>query len=120
MTLHLATASSAAGLFNVGGGIARSWLELAKALFAALNLTPNIQFIEMPEAIRPQYQYYTLADISKIRSTGYSLPTTTLEDAIQEYVTVYLASGARLGDESYSGQIKNRANSLQHLSPVKK
>lgn len=100
MTLHLANSSTAAGLFNVGGGVARSWLDLAKAIFSAMELAPNIHFIEMPETMRPQYQYYTLADISKIRSTGYSRSTTSLEDAIREYVTMYLTSGARLGDIS--------------------
>lgn len=100
MTIHLATTPHAAGLFNVGAGVARSWLDLAHAIFSAMGKTPNIQFIDMPEEIRSQYQYYTLADISKIRSTGYSAPTTSLEDAIREYVTSYLASGARLGDEA--------------------
>ncbi len=100
MTLHLASCPAANGLFNVGAGVARSWLDLVKAIFAALEIPPNIKFIEMPESLRSQYQYYTLADISKIRSTGFSRPTTSLEDAIREYVRVYLVSGTRLGDES--------------------
>ncbi len=99
MTLYLASSSTAGGLFNVGGGVARSWLDLAKAIFFALKIAPHIEFIEMPESIRSQYQYHTLADISKIRSTGYSSPTISLEDAVREYVTLYLASGTRLGDE---------------------
>ncbi|PWU07423.1 MAG: ADP-glyceromanno-heptose 6-epimerase [Verrucomicrobia bacterium] len=101
MTLHLASSPTANGLFNVGGGIARSWLDLAKAIFSALEMPPNIQFIEMPEALRAQYQYYTLADISKIRLTGYARTTTSLEDAIREYVRVYLSSGIRLGEEPH-------------------
>lgn len=99
MTLHLAASPNAGGLFNVGAGVARSWLDLAKALFAALEIPAKIEFIEMPESLRSQYQYHTLADVSKVRSTGYSRPPTSLENAIQEYVKCYLVSGARLGDE---------------------
>lgn len=102
MTLYLAASANATGLFNVGANVARSWLDLANAIFAALKMSPRIEFIEMPESIRSQYQYYTLADISKMRLTGYSYPTTSLEDAIQEYITVYLTRGIRLGDESLS------------------
>jgi ADP-L-glycero-D-manno-heptose 6-epimerase len=99
MTLHLAEAKSAAGLYNVGGGVARTWLDLANALFDALGIEPNIEFIEMPESIRHQYQYYTCADISKLRATGYKTPTTSLEEAIRDYAVNYLRVGRRLGDK---------------------
>ena len=99
MTLHLAETTSAAGLYNVGAGVARTWIDLASALFDALGIAPEIEFIEMPESIRNQYQYYTCADISKLRSTGYDAPTTPLEDAIRDYAVNYLRVGRRLGDK---------------------
>ncbi len=99
MTLHLAEEDSAGGLYNIGAGVARTWVDLANALFTALDLPPKIEFIEMPESIRHQYQYYTLADITKVRATGYTAPTTSLEDAVRDYTVNYLKTGARLGGE---------------------
>lgn len=98
MTLHLAENEDAGGLYNVGSGKARTWLDLAHALFAAMGREPAIEFFDMPDAIRDQYQYFTEADISKIRDTGYSTPTTPLEDAIRDYVVNYLLPGKRLGE----------------------
>lgn len=98
MTLHLAENETAGGLFNLGAGVARTWVDLAQALFSALELPPEIEFIDMPESIRHQYQYYTCADISKLRATGYLAPTTSLEDAVRDYAVNYLKSGSRLGD----------------------
>ena len=98
MTLHLAETRSAAGLYNIGAGVARTWLDLANALFDALGIAPEIDFIEMPENIRDQYQYYTCANISKLRSTGYTAATTSLEEAIKDYAVNYLRLGRRLGD----------------------
>lgn len=104
MTLHLAATSSAAGLFNVGSGISHTWVELANAVFSALGCSPRIKFIEMPESIHQQYQYLTCADISKLRLSGYSCPITPFKDSVREYVTHYLLSGARLGDEKKIGK----------------
>ncbi|MEI6278526.1 MAG: ADP-glyceromanno-heptose 6-epimerase [Verrucomicrobiae bacterium] len=98
MTLHLAAAGEAGGLFNVGSGVARTWVDLANSLFSALGQPPDIEFIEMPENIRGQYQYHTCADISKVRSTGYTRPTTPLEDAVRDYAVHYLIPGKRLGE----------------------
>lgn len=98
MTLHLAETEEAAGLYNIGGGVARTWLDLANALFKALGQTPNIEFIDMPDSIRNQYQYYTCADISKVRGTGYQAPITSLEDSIHDYAVNYLIPGRRLGE----------------------
>jgi ADP-L-glycero-D-manno-heptose 6-epimerase len=98
MTLHLAEAEEVGGLFNVGSGVARTWVDLANALFSALGTKPDIEFIEMPENIREQYQYHTCADISKIRSAGYLPPTTPLEDAVRDYTVNYLIPGRRLGE----------------------
>ena len=98
MTLHLAGTEEAGGLYNVGSGVARTWVDLANALFSALGQPPNIEFIDMPENIRGQYQYYTCADISKVRGTGYTRPPTTLEEAVRDYAVNYLLPGKRLGE----------------------
>jgi ADP-L-glycero-D-manno-heptose 6-epimerase len=99
MTLHFAeSATTAGGLFNLGSGNANTWLTLTRAIFSALNLTPKIDFIEMPEALKGKYQYYTKADITKLRTTGYRRTMTPLEDAIRDYVQNYLATNRRLGD----------------------
>lgn len=78
------------GLFNVGTGEARSFYDLAKATWHALGKKENIVFKEMPEELRGKYQYYTQADISKLRQAGYLVPMTSLENGIQQYVTQYL------------------------------
>ena len=96
MTLHLAATPRASGLFNIGSGQARTWNDLANAVFAALNRKPNIQFIEMPEAIRDKYQYFTEANISKLRAAGYQEKITSLETAVADYVRNYLLPGRRL------------------------
>jgi ADP-L-glycero-D-manno-heptose 6-epimerase len=99
MTLHFAeSATTAGGLFNLGSGDANTWLKLTRAIFSALNLPPQIDFIEMPEALKGKYQYYTKADITKLRTTGYRRTMTPLEDAIRDYVQNYLATNRRLGD----------------------
>ncbi|MCU0648833.1 MAG: ADP-glyceromanno-heptose 6-epimerase [Gemmatimonadaceae bacterium] len=96
MTLHLAGAAGAGGLYNVGSGEANTWLTLARALFAAMGREPMIDFVDMPEAIRDKYQYYTCADVSRVRAAGYAAPMTLLADAVQDYVQGYLATDARL------------------------
>lgn len=78
------------GLFNLGTGKARSFRDLGEAVFSALQLEPNIEYIEMPESLRAKYQYYTQADISKLRSSGYKKDFWTLEDGVRDYVTNYL------------------------------
>ncbi len=98
MTLHLAEEDEFGGLFNVGSGTARTWLDLANALFSALGRTPQIEFVEMPENIRNQYQYFTCADISKLRATGYEKATTSLEEAVRDYAVNYLLPHKRLGE----------------------
>jgi len=96
MTLHLAASKKAGGLFNIGSGAARTWLDLARAVFAALKRKPKIEFIEMPEAIRDKYQYFTQANLSRLRAAGYNAPVTSLEDAVSDYVRNYLVPGRRL------------------------
>jgi ADP-L-glycero-D-manno-heptose 6-epimerase len=74
------------GIFNVGTGKARSFKDLVLAIFSALSLPPNIEYIEMPEYLKNQYQYFTQADITKLRKVGYNKPMWELESAIKNYV----------------------------------
>jgi len=99
MTLFLAEHPRAGGLYNVGSGSARTWLDLARAIFKALELPENVEFIEMPEHIRSQYQYHTLADMRRIKDLGYPQSPYSLETAINDYVKNYLVPHAFLGDE---------------------
>jgi ADP-L-glycero-D-manno-heptose 6-epimerase len=96
MTLRLAANEKANGLFNIGSGAARTWLDLARAVFAALKREPKIEFIEMPESIRDKYQYFTQANLSRLRAAGYATPATSLEDAVNDYVCNYLMPDKRL------------------------
>jgi ADP-L-glycero-D-manno-heptose 6-epimerase len=93
MTLHLAANPAANGIFNIGSGEARTWNDLARAVFAALGREPRIEYIDMPESIRDKYQYFTQADVHKLLSTGYDSPITSLEDAVRDYVVNYLVPG---------------------------
>lgn len=97
MTLHLAE-QGATGLYNIGSGVASTWLDLVRPIFAALDVPEQIDFVEMPEALKATYQYHTQADVSRLRATGYSTPPTSLADAVTEYVRGYLVPDAHLGD----------------------
>ena len=99
MTLHFAEqASSAGGLFNLGSGEANTWLTLTRAIFAALGREPKIEFVDMPEVLRGKYQYFTQADVSKLRTSGYARPMTALGEAVRDYVQGYLVPGKKLGE----------------------
>jgi ADP-L-glycero-D-manno-heptose 6-epimerase len=90
MTIHLAVTRTANGIFNLGSGQARTWIDLANGVFAALSRPPQIDFIEMPEVIRDKYQYFTQANIEKLEKTGYQGPRFTLEQAVADYVQNFL------------------------------
>jgi len=77
---------SANGLYNVGTGAARSFLDLAKAVYAQLGCEPDIRFVDTPSALRPQYQYFTEADIRKLRAAGFTAPFHTLESGVADYI----------------------------------
>ncbi len=79
------------GLFNVGTGAARSFAALAHALFSALARPPRIDYIEMPEAIRARYQYFTEARMDRLRRAGYTAPFTPIEEGVGRYVRDYLS-----------------------------
>ncbi|MEJ5228179.1 ADP-glyceromanno-heptose 6-epimerase [Thermodesulfovibrio sp.] len=93
MTLFFLEHADKNGIFNVGTGIPRSWNDLANSVFSALGMKPNIEYIDMPEVLRGKYQYYTKADISKIKSAGYDAETISLEEAVRDYVINYLEKG---------------------------
>jgi ADP-L-glycero-D-manno-heptose 6-epimerase len=87
------------GLFNLGTGQARTWLDLAKAVFSAVDRPPKIEFIDLPENLRDKYQYHTEANMSKLVSAGCPLQPRSLEQAVEDYVGVYLRRGdRRLGE----------------------
>ncbi|MFQ5671798.1 MAG: ADP-glyceromanno-heptose 6-epimerase [Nitrospinales bacterium] len=98
MTLFFADHPGLGGIFNVGAGTARSWNELAQALFTAQGRDTHIEYIEMPESIRPQYQYHTCAEMDKIRRAGYTAPCLSLEAGVADYVQNYLLPGKYLGE----------------------
>lgn len=78
------------GLYNLGTGKARSFDDLEKAVFAAMGLEPAIDYIDMPEDIRDKYQYFTEADMHKLKAAGYQQPFTTLEEGVSDYLKEYL------------------------------
>lgn len=96
MTLFFYNNPSVNGLFNVGTGNARSWNDLAGAVFDAMGIKRNIDYIDMPEHLKGKYQYFTQADTIKIREAGYTADTIKLEDAIKNYVQQYLMKGEYL------------------------
>ncbi len=98
MTLFFLEKRIATGLYNLGSGAANKWNDLAAAIFRALGKPANVEYMEMPETIREKYQYYTCADISKIRKAGFGKSLTSLEDSVTEYVKNYLTARKRLGD----------------------
>jgi ADP-L-glycero-D-manno-heptose 6-epimerase len=98
MTLHFLNNPDANGVFNIGSGIASTWNELAASIFTALGRGENIEYTDMPEAVRDKYQYFTCADISRLRRAGYTAGTIPLATAVNDYVRNYLAPNKRLGE----------------------
>ena len=82
------------GIYNLGTGQARTFMDLALNTFAAMDRPADIRFRDTPEDIRDTYQYFTEADMHKLRAAGYDRPFATLEEGIQDYVRGYLAEGA--------------------------
>lgn len=78
------------GLYNLGTGKARSFADLAKAMFSALDQAPRINFIDMPENLKAKYQYFTEANMEQLRKAGYDKPFTSLEDGVKDYIQTYL------------------------------
>ena len=80
------------GLFNVGTGAARSFVDVATAIFTALDRSPKIEFVEMPESLRARYQYFTQARTDRLRAAGFTKEFISIEQGVTEYVTRYLAA----------------------------
>ena len=86
------------GVYNVGTGIARSWLDVARAMFTASSMPEHIEFIDMPDHIKSQYQYFTQANMEKLSSARFDISQNyVLEDAIAEYIQEYLAPHRHIG-----------------------
>jgi ADP-L-glycero-D-manno-heptose 6-epimerase len=101
MTLHFAEnppGAKVGGLFNLGSGEANTWLTLTRAIFTALGREPKIDFIDMPEVLRGKYQYFTRADVGKLRAAGYARAMTPLTEAVKDYVQNHLVPGKKLGE----------------------
>ena len=90
--MFLMTTRKHSGIYNVGTGKARTFLDLTKATFKAMGVEENISFIDTPEAIRDKYQYFTEANMQKLRSIGYNKPFTELEAGVYDYVHNYIAN----------------------------
>lgn len=91
MTIFFLDNPSINGIFNCGTGVARTWLDLARAVFSAMDKKPHIHFVDIPLSIREQYQYHTRADMTKLRAAGFKPAITSIEDGVREYITRYLA-----------------------------
>jgi ADP-L-glycero-D-manno-heptose 6-epimerase len=98
MTLFLARNKNLNGLFNLGQGKARTWNDLVTAIFDALGMKPDIEYIDMPPYLAPKYQYFTEANLEKIKSAGYSEKLFTLEEGVTDYVKNYLLPEKYLGE----------------------
>jgi len=97
MTLHFLEQKDKCGLFNVGSGKARTWNDLATALFKSMNLPVNIEYIDLPDHLADKYQYFTEATLKRIKHTGYKKPLTPLEIGVSDYVKNYLLGKQYLG-----------------------
>ncbi|MBL0743052.1 ADP-glyceromanno-heptose 6-epimerase [Chryseolinea lacunae] len=96
--LHMAHHRPASGIYNVGSGKARSFCDLAQALFRVCGKPEAIEFIDMPEKMRHTYQYFTRANVDKLRNAGYTREFYTLEDGIADYVDNYLKHNRAYGN----------------------
>ena len=100
MLWHLACVRpDACGLFNIGSGRAETWNSMVTYAFEALNTPKNVEYIDMPEHLKGKYQYYTCAEMDKMRSVGYTDEVMTLRDAVHDYLVNYCLPGKHLGDE---------------------
>lgn len=99
MTLFFYDRPEVSGLFNVGTGKARSWNQLASALFHASEQPLNIEYISMPEHLREKYQYYTCADMKKLQEAGCGHKCMPIRDSMEDYVRCYLAEERMLDPE---------------------
>lgn len=88
--IHFMETRKNSGIYNLGTGKARSFLDLGKACFNALSIEPNIEFVDIPLDIRDKYQYFTQANVEKLRSVGYDKPFYSIEEGVNDYISNYL------------------------------
>ncbi len=99
MTLFFLDNKKINGIFNIGTGVARTWNDVAKSMFRAMGKTLSIEYIPMPDMLKNKYQYYTCADMEKLRDAGCAHTCISLEDAVDDYINMYLAKDILLGME---------------------
>ena len=97
MTLFFLDKPDINGLYNIGAGKARKWNDLVTAIFKALNKEVNIEYIDLPEHLREKYQYFTEANINKIKKAGFNSSITSVEGGVTDYVKNYLLGKQFLG-----------------------
>ncbi|MCF8239766.1 MAG: ADP-glyceromanno-heptose 6-epimerase [Melioribacteraceae bacterium] len=97
MTLYFYENREKNGIYNIGTGSARTWNDLVTALFKAVDKPVNIEYIEMPGYLKPKYQYFTEAELDKLRNAGYNNEITSIEDGVKDYVQNYLLKNEYLG-----------------------
>ena len=97
MTLYFLDHPDKNGIFNIGTGHAQTWVELVKALFDAMGKPVNIEFIDMPEEIREKYQYFTEANLKKLKNAGYDKTILNVREGVKDYVKNYLLKDIYLG-----------------------
>jgi ADP-L-glycero-D-manno-heptose 6-epimerase len=88
--MWLMATPSVSGIFNVGTGKARSFRDMMLAAYAALGAAPKIEYVDMPEAIRGSYQYFTQSEVDRLQRAGYNGGFTPLEQAVETYVNGFL------------------------------
>lgn len=97
-TLFFLSHPDANGVYNIGTGVAASWNQVAHAMFAALQLPPDIRYVAMPKELQNKYQYFTQADITKLRHAGYKNEFTPLTESVRDYIVNYLEPNKHLGE----------------------
>jgi ADP-L-glycero-D-manno-heptose 6-epimerase len=97
MTLFFLENQDKNGIYNVGTGRAQTWIELVTALFNALGKPVNIEFIDMPEELKGKYQYFTQANIQKIKDAGYNANINSVESGVSDYIKNYLLNKQYFG-----------------------
>ncbi len=96
--MHFYEKKELSGIYNIGTGIEHTWNDVANALFKACGKKKNIEYVDMPEQLRAKYQYFTKADMTKLKKSGCNHQFWTLENAIDDYVNNYLKSNSCLGE----------------------
>jgi ADP-L-glycero-D-manno-heptose 6-epimerase len=103
VVMHFLAVRDRGGLFNCGTGIARTWVDLGRSVFAAMDRKADIRFVEMPQVLQGKYQYFTQADTRKLREAGYGPEFLTLERGVERYVREHLVPRDQARDQMEAG-----------------